>query len=356
MLVIAVAWPAASADAASRKSTRHKAHKTVKTVKVTKQADGTQRVVRTRVITLRNGKRKVVRSVVFIEPAKPSLGQLAGLHGTHDPLDLKSSVALVLDQSTNEVLFSKNPGAVLPIASITKLMTAMVVLDAQQDMSQELEITRDEIDTIKNTRSRLSIGTRLPRNELLHLALMSSENRAAHALCRNYPGGLDACIAAMNAKAKLLGMTDTEFHDPTGLTSLNRSSARDLAKLVNAAYAYPLIREYSTDTGTAVASASGRTLQYRNTNRLVSNPEWQIGLQKTGFINEAGECMVMQARVAGRSVIMVFLDSFGKLSRIGDAARVRRWLERTYANERPAAEVSTEGTGGFTRPAVRVVS
>jgi D-alanyl-D-alanine endopeptidase (penicillin-binding protein 7) len=326
ILVGALFFPTQSADAATRKSVRAKAHKAAKA-----PSPNAERVTRVRVIKLANGKRKIVRSVVFVEPPKPSLGQLAGLHQTSDPLELRSSVALVMDQGTNEVLFSKNPEAVLPIASITKLMTAMVVLDAGLDLNEELEITAAEIDTEKGTRSRLTIGTRLPRTEMLHLALMSSENRAAHALGRNYPGGVQAFIAAMNAKAKLLGMQDTVFHDPTGLSSSNRSSARDLVKLVNAAHTYPLIRQYSTDTGTEIASNSGRVLRFNNTNRLVSNPDWQIGVQKTGFISEAGQCLVMQTSVAGRSVIMVFLDSFGKLSRIADAVRVRRWLESAGA-------------------------
>lgn len=287
-------------------------------------------VAKVRYVKTRSGKLVKVRSVVFREPiriAPPSFGQLAGLHGVNDPLDLKSSVALVMDQQTNEVLFSKNAEAVLPIASITKLMTAMVVLDGRQSLDDILEISDAEIDTEKNTRSRLTIGTALSRSEMLHLALMSSENRAAHVLGRTYNGGTEAFVRAMNAKAAALGMNDSRFADPTGLSNSNRSSARDLAKLVQAAHSYPIIRRYSTDIETQVANSSGRVLSFNNTNRLVKNPDWQIGLQKTGFISEAGQCLVMQAFVGGRSVIMVFLDSFGKLSRIGDASRVRKWLE-----------------------------
>ncbi len=278
----------------------------------------------------RAGKLVKVRSVVFrepIRPAAPTFGQLAGLHTVADPLELKSGVALVMDQQTNEVLFSKNAEAVLPIASITKLMTAMVVLDGRQNLDDLLEISNAEIDTEKNTRSRLTIGTTLSRSEMLHLALMSSENRAAHVLGRSYTGGTEAFVKAMNAKATMLGMNDSRFADPTGLSNSNRSSARDLAKLVQAAHQYPIIRRYSTDTDTQIANSTGRVLSFNNTNRLVKSPDWQIGLQKTGFISEAGQCLVMQAMVGGRSVIMVFLDSFGKLSRIGDAARVRKWLE-----------------------------
>jgi serine-type D-Ala-D-Ala endopeptidase (penicillin-binding protein 7) len=297
--------------------------------KVAKAKRGAK-MVKVKYVKNRAGKLVKVRTIVYaapIRPAAPTFGQLAGLHSVSDPLDLKSSVALVMDQQTNEVLFSKNAEAVLPIASITKLMTAMVVLDGRQNLDDSLEITDAERDTEKNTRSRLSIGTTLTRADMLHLALMSSENRAAHTLGRSYPGGVEAFVRAMNAKAAVLGMGDSRFADPTGLSNSNRSSARDLAKLVQAAHAYPIIRRYSTDTDAQVSNSTGRLLNFNNTNRLVKSGDWQIGLQKTGFISEAGQCLVMQAQVAGRSVIMVFLDSFGKLSRIGDAARVRRWLE-----------------------------
>lgn len=264
-------------------------------------------------------------SVADLTPAKPSFGQLAGLHADQDELALKSSVALVLDQDTNEVLFSKNPQAVLPIASITKLMTALVVVDAQQSMSETLSITNDDVDTEKGTGSRLAIGTQLSREELMHLALMSSENRAANALGRNYPGGLAAFVAAMNAKAQALGMKDTQYVEPTGLSSRNQSSAHDLALLVKTAHEVPMLREFSTSADHLVA-VGRRNMQFRTTNGLVRNPSWDIGLQKTGFINEAGRCLVMQAQMAGRKLIMVFLDSTGKYSRIGDAERVRKWV------------------------------
>lgn len=260
-----------------------------------------------------------------VVPARPSFGQLAGLHGTDDPLDLKSSVALVIDQDTNQVLFSKNPEAVLPIASITKLMTAMVVLHAQQPLDEELTITQDDVDTEKGSGSRLAVGTRLTRGEMLHLALMASENRAAHALGRHYPGGLSAFVSAMNAKADLLGMHTTRYVEPTGLSSSNQSSAQDLARLVKAASEVPLIRELSTAQQTAVA-VGRRQVQFRNTNALVRDPSWSIGLQKTGYISEAGRCVVMQAQMAGRNLIMVLLDSAGRYARIGDAERLRNWL------------------------------
>ena len=261
--------------------------------------------------------------------AKPSFGRLAGLHEVSDPLDLKSSVALVLDQDTNEVLFSKNPQAVLPIASITKLMTALLVVEAGQSLDEKITITEDDKDTEKGTGSRLAIGTTLTRGELLHLALMSSENRAAHALGRNYPGGLDSFVEAMNAKARALGMNDTHYVEPTGLSSRNQSSARDLAALVKVAHQFPLLREFSTSPE-AVVALGRRQVQFRTTNGLVRKPDWDIGLQKTGFINEAGQCLVMQAQMAGRKLIMVFLDSAGKYSRIGDAERVRKWLNGSH--------------------------
>ncbi len=281
----------------------------------------------------------VLRRAAFV-PAVPTFGQQAGLHAVDDPLDLKSSVAYVLDQDTHEVLFSKNPEAVLPIASITKLMTALVVVEAKLSLDEEISITGDDIDTEKHTGSRLAVGTRLTRGEMLHLALMSSENRAAHALGRNYPGGLDAFVAAMNAKAQSLGMADTHYVEPTGLSSHNQSSAADLAKLVNVTSQIPLLRDLSTSREARVALGK-RLVQFRSTNGLLSNPLWDIGLQKTGFINEAGKCLVMQASMAGRKLIMVFLDSSGRASRIADAERMRKWLASTLPGEpeAPAAKL-----------------
>jgi len=263
-------------------------------------------------------------------PKVPSFGEMAGLHGAPDALDLKSSVALVVDQDTQEVLFHKNELAVLPIASITKLMTGLLISEAKLPMDEVITITQDDVDTEKGSSSRLKVGTEFSRGELLHLALMSSENRAAHALGRSYPGGLPVFVGLMNARAKSLGMMDTSYVEPTGLSSKNQSSARDLATLVNFASGNPMLRELSTSKGYQVA-VGDRILQYNNTNRLVKNPAWEIGLQKTGFINEAGQCLVMQAKVAGRKLIMVFLDSAGKLSRLGDAERVKRWVEATPA-------------------------
>lgn len=263
-------------------------------------------------------------------PTRPSFGQLAGLHSTADDLDLKSSVAYVIDQDTNEVLLSKNDQAVLPIASITKLMTGVVISEAKLSMDESITITQDDVDTEKGSSSRLKVGTTLTRGELLHLSLMASENRAAHALGRTYPGGLHAFVELMNAKATSLGMRDTRYIEPTGLSSKNQSSAKDLATLVSFAYQDSLLRELSTSPSYQVEVGS-HTLNYKTTNRLIKNPNWDIGLQKTGYISEAGQCLVMQAKIAGRKLIMVFLDSAGKLSRIADAERVRRWVEVNHA-------------------------
>lgn len=259
-------------------------------------------------------------------PAAVSVGDLAGLNLTRDPLELKSNVALVLDQTNSKILFEKNSSIALPIASITKLMTSMIVVESRQNMDEMIEVTDEDIDHEKNTHSRLRIGSLLSRANMLHIALMSSENRAASALGRNYPGGIVAFVAAMNAKARALGMMDTHYVDSTGLSSRNVASARDLAKLVVAARQHPLICQYSTDTKYMV-EPGGRPLQYSNSNHLVANPDWEIGLQKTGFINEAGRCLVMQTNIEGRPIVMVFLDSKGKQSRIADASRVRKWIE-----------------------------
>ena len=259
-------------------------------------------------------------------PIKPSFARSAGLHTTADALNLKSNAALVVDQETSEVLFSKNDKAILPIASLTKLMTGLVLSEADLPLDEMITVTQEDVDTEKGSSSRLRVGSVLSRGELLHLALMSSENRAAHALGRTYPGGLAVFTSRMNAKAKALGMDDTHYVEPTGLSSSNQSSARDLAKLVNVAHGHPLLRELTTSPSYQVEVGT-RTLQYNNTNRLVKNPSWDIGLQKTGYISEAGQCLVMQAKVAGRKLIMVFLDSAGKLSRIADAERVRHWIE-----------------------------
>jgi D-alanyl-D-alanine endopeptidase (penicillin-binding protein 7) len=286
-----------------------------------KSKDGT---VRHKTVALKRAAKRVA------VPPRPSFGQLAGLHQLGDDLSLKSSVAYVIDQDTHEVLLSKNDQAVLPIASITKLMTGVIVSEHKLDLSQPITITEDDVDTEKGSSSRLRVGTTLSRGELLHLALMASENRAAHALGRTFPeGGLNAFVQKMNEKALLLGMKDTNYFEPTGLSSKNQSSAKDLATLVAHAYNDSLLREFSTSASHSVEVGS-KTMNFHTTNRLVKNPNWEIGLQKTGYISEAGQCLVMQARIAGRQLIMVFLDSAGKLSRIADAERVRHWVEAQH--------------------------
>jgi len=331
-VAVALLLSGAQAIAASRTS--------AKATKVSKNQQVQKRKISRQVAVI---KRKSVVRVAAI-PAKPSFGQVAGLHAGHDVLDLKSSVALVVDQDTREVLFSKNEQAVLPIASLTKLMTGLLISEAHLPMDEIIAISQADVDTEKGSRSRLKVGTELSRGELLHLALMSSENRAAHALGRSYPGGMPVFVGLMNSKAQALGMKDTKYVEPTGLSSQNQSSARDLAMLVNIAHGDPTLRELSTSPGYQVA-VGNRTLQYNNTNRLVKNPSWDIGLQKTGYISEAGQCLVMQTKVAGRKLIMVFLDSAGKLSRLGDAERVRRWVESIPAKKSLGNEVATPVAG-----------
>lgn len=269
---------------------------------------------------------RTAAAAVAVGVAAKTVGDMAGLDNTVDPLALRSNVAYVVDQNSAEVLFEKNANVALPIASLTKLMTGMVVMDSKQDLDEVLRVTDDDVDRHKFSSSRLPVGASMTRRELLHIALMSSENRAASALGRNYPGGLSAFVGAMNAKARQLGMRDTHYVDSSGLSSRNVSSGRDLAKLVMAAHGDPVLREFST-TPNSTVQASGRTMHYRNTNYLVSLPDWNIGLQKTGFINEAGRCLVMQAMIHGRNVVMVFLDSKGKMSRTADAGRIRRLIE-----------------------------
>jgi D-alanyl-D-alanine endopeptidase (penicillin-binding protein 7) len=244
---------------------------------------------------------------------------------------LRSSSALVQDAETGEIVYGKNAETVVPIASITKLMTAMVILDRGLDLDEKIKLSREDAVQMKGSRSRLRSGLTLTRGELLLLALMSSENRAAAALGQNYPGGLEAFVDAMNDKAAALQMDESRFVEPTGLSPANVSTASDLAKMVRAAHEYPLIREYSTKSR-ATVRASGRALQYGNTNNLVRSSYWEIGLSKTGYISEAGRCLVMQVRLAEKDLIVVLLDSWGKHSRIGDANRLRKWLESGAAS------------------------
>jgi len=250
-------------------------------------------------------------------------------------LRLASSKALIINQNTGEVLYAKSTDLPTPIASVTKLMTAMVVLDAHQSPDEMLTVSDAEVDTLKGTSSRLRVGTVLPRRELMQLALMSSENRAAAALGNAYPGGFGPFVAAMNAKAAALGMTRSRFVDGTGLNSENVSTAEDLAKMVKAAYQYPEIRQITTTPSYDVAvRGSSRPVEFHNTNVLVRNSDWQIGLSKTGYISEAGRCLVMQAQIADQPLIIVLLDSWGKFTRIGDAQRIRKWIESSNGSRK----------------------
>lgn len=273
-------------------------------------------------------------------PQRNSLGQIQGLsqnRGNFGP-DVHSSVAFAMDQKTGQILVNKNGHFVSPIASITKLMTAVITMDANLPMDEMITITDEDVDRLKGTRSRLAVGTRLSRQELLHLSLMSSENRAAHALGRTYPGGLREAIRAMNQRALMLGMRETRYVEPTGLSSSNQSSAHDLALLVKAAYRYPLIRNYTTYPGAEFA-VQGQTMRFNNTNRLIHSPEWNIGLQKTGFISEAGRCVVMQSNINGRNVIIVLLDSSATNLRAQDAESIRYWVQQN--GNRPGRDGSS---------------
>ncbi len=244
-------------------------------------------------------------------------------------LFLESRAAVVMNAETGELLYSKNPDRTMPIASITKLMTAMVVLDARLPMDEPITISQADVDTLRHTSSRLTVGTTLTRSDVMLLALMSSENRAAAALARTYPGGTAAAVSAMNRKARELGMTHTHFMDGTGLHSENAASPTDLVRMVKAARAYPEIHEYSTQADHTVYS-HGRALAYHNTNALVKNNTWNIEVSKTGFINEAGKCLVMQARINTTPVVIVLMDSAGRYTRIGDANRVKKWMESAF--------------------------
>jgi serine-type D-Ala-D-Ala endopeptidase (penicillin-binding protein 7) len=248
---------------------------------------------------------------------------------------LRSSAALVLDTTHSSVLYSRRPDVALPIASITKLMTALVVVEAAQPLDEQIEITAEDRSRRSRLVSRLAPGTTLSRGDLLHLALMSSENHAANALGRNYPGGLVACVDAMNAKARELGMTNARFVEPTGLSDQNVASPEDLSKLVMAAAKVPLIHEYSTDSRYEVR-VGRRTMRYVNTDSLVSRPDWKIDVQKTGYISRAGRCLVMQTLIDDRTVVIVLLNSFGKHTRVADARRILKWMQATLLHAAPA--------------------
>lgn len=274
------------------------------------------------------------RKVIYIK-RRPHGGHLSRVSAQASTLDqnvdhpaLFSSAALVVNAQSGERIYEKNSQSLAPIASITKLMTAIVTLDMHLPLDEQITITDADVDTLKNSSSRLMVGTTLTRGEVMHLALMASENRAAHALARTAPGGVEGFVARMNRTAQGLGMLHTRFEDPTGLTSANVSTAQDLIRLVQAAHQYPEIRSYSTsDSYSFVSTLNGREYNFHNTNPLVKNDAWQIGVSKTGYINEAGKCLVMQATINQTPVVIVLLDSAGKLTRIGDAQRIKKWLE-----------------------------
>lgn len=267
-------------------------------------------------------RRFLLLALAFGLPVVPSLV----VAGAASQPEVRSHAFYVLDESDSSVLAARHEHVPVPIASITKLMTALVVLEANQPLDELLTITIDDVRGTVGGGSRLGAGTRLSREDLLRLALMSSENRAAHAVCRSYPGGTSACVRAMNDKAGALGMTSARFVEPTGLSSSNVASPEDLAKLVLATAANPTIRDYSTAASHTVV-VNRQRLEFRNTNLLVGNPAWQVNVQKTGYISEAGRCLVMQAVIDGREVVIVLLNSWGKLTRVADAKRIRTWLE-----------------------------
>lgn len=330
LLTLAVAMPAVAISPNAEAATPSKSAQTTKAKKAAaakkrlaakKKSSRTKRVAKTAAVA--------AAALTAAELAAQERRQApAEIHNSVNiPLDVQSRAALIANAKTGEVLYGKNYNQTMPIASITKLMTAMVVLDAGLDMNDPVTITQDDVDTLRHTHSRLSVGTTLTRADMMLIALMASENRAAAALARSYPGGTKAALTAMNRKAAKLGMMHTRFFDGTGLNGDNISTPGDLVKLVQAAYRYADIRAFSTAPKYEVNSR-GRLLQYKNTNTLVKEPEWDIGVSKTGFINEAGRCLVMMARIHDVPVVIVLMDSWGKYTRIGDANRVKQWLER----------------------------
>ena len=270
-----------------------------------------------------------IRAIALVCGLIGLLGSQAALAAPNPAkLQIKSGSALVMDINTGKTLYQKNPAQVRPIASLTKLMTALVVLDARQNLNQTLIIDQNDRDNIKHTYSRVRFGTKVSRRDALHLALMSSENRMASALARHYPGGRSAFIRAMNNKARQLGMRNSRFYDSTGLSTRNVSTARDLAKLITAAYRQPLIRQFTQDTNKEMRfSTPAYSLMFNNTNPLVKNPDWDVRLSKTGYTDEAGRCLLMRAKPDRQELAIVLLNSVGKRTPIGDANRIRKWLK-----------------------------
>lgn len=335
------AKPAAKKPIAKTVAQKKKAALKSSTRKTVRKARAGSATSKARRLSVRLAPAAAGASAALVAPAAATEDVALTLDAGGMP-ELGSSAFYVINSTNGEVLLERNASAVLPIASITKLMTAMVALDAGQSLSELMTISRDDIDTLKGTGSRLSIGTTLSREEMLNLALMSSENRAASALARYYPGGEQAFIEAMNVKARLLGLWNTRFHDSTGLNPANVSSPRDLAKMVSAAAAYPLIREFSTAPERHV-DVRGRLTRFGNTNGLVKSPEWSISVSKTGYISEAGRCLVMQTWLHQQPVVMVLMDSNGRYTRTADAKRVRKWIEQSATQRVAAAPVRREG-------------
>ena len=317
-LCIGAAHAAANTAANKQGQQRKTVPKAVAGAKSTQQAKTPQKPIQQVAARQTGGKHRIVRRAVAA-PAPEVFNP--------DVLDVQSTAALVVNSADNSVIYEKNLTGVAAIASITKVMTAMVVLDAKLPLDELITLTDEDLDFVKNTGSRLQLGTTLTRDDMLRLALMSSENRAASALGRVYPGGLAAFVKEMNLKAVSLDMTRTTFVDSTGLSSGNVSTAQDLAKMVTAAYQYPLIRQYSTGNAHAVHAFNGRVLQFGNSNSLIVSPDWQINLSKTGYIREAGRCLVMHTTIAGSPIVIVLLDSWRRMSRVGDANRIKRWIE-----------------------------
>lgn len=311
------------------KSAKNVAPASGKKTLAAKPATGKQAAAKAPVKSARNDKAQSANGkqmVAFADAPRKSVRRVSMQEIDPGRLALYSASALVIDQTNGHPVIEKQPDAVVPIASISKLMTAMVVLDAKLDLNEVITITDEDVDGLKGTRSRIPVGTTMTRETAMLLALMSSENRAANALGRHYPGGLPAFVKSMNRKAHALGMYNSSFEEPTGLSSNNVSTAHDLARMVTAAARYPEIRQFST-TAEAKVEMNGRIRDFGNTNALVRSDNWEIGISKTGYISEAGRCLVMQARVAGKPVVIVLLDSNGKMTRVGDANRIKRWME-----------------------------
>jgi len=321
-----------AAAQSTQKSQSEKSASAAKAAKSTKKVQAAKQRTAKKTSTTRVASRK---SFAKAKPTYNSMGSRLGLRSELTEIALNSSAVLVVDQRTGEILLEKNPDVALPIASITKVMTAIVVMEAGLPLNETIIISKEDTQLEKYSGSRLRVGAKFTRAELLHLALMSSENRAAHALGRNYPGGLSAFVEAMNEKAQAIGMSNSKFVEPTGLSSANVSTPRDLSRLVNAAHEVPLIRQYSTDRE-AIVRVGGAQQQFRNTNALTRKEDWDLGLSKTGFIRDAGKCLVMQAVIDDQDVIIVMLDAQASSSRLSDAERIRRWLSTEKDRQTPA--------------------